>query len=303
MKFVTETGLNDPLLKFSLFPNSQNLYLRNLHEVVLSFLAYSIIYEYLSTPILDIFLPLFFVGKKRAKQLEQWKDLKTSKDNKKKQSFLNYKVHIVTMVQCLISIALVLPTLNLDFGLNIIYFQDDFITMISSVTAGYFLWDLYVCVKWFELFQLEFLVHAICSLFVFISAIHPNYQNYVSKFLLFELSSPFVNVNWLFSTLMKEFEVQIPMILNAINGILLMLVFFLVRICWGWSCILIMAYQVYSKKWYADPNFPKTVMIITFSINMALNTLNCVWLNKMVKIAKKMAGVGASKKKDWSKVT
>jgi len=39
-------------------------------------------------------------------------------------------------------------------------------------------------------------------------------------------------------------------------------------------------------------------MIITFSINMALNTLNCVWLNKMVKIAKKMAGVGASKKKD-----
>lgn len=95
---------------------------------------------------------------------------------------------------------------------------------------------------------------------------------------------------------MKEFDVQIPMILNAVNGILLMTVFFLVRICWGWSCILVMAYQVYSKKWYADPNFPTTVMIITFAINMALNTLNCVWLSKMVKIAKKMAGVGAKKK-------
>lgn len=293
--FVSETGMKDPFLFLSFFPSEKNLYLKNLHEIILSFLGYFVLYQYIAGPVLDMIVPIFFIGSKRKNQMTKWKDLKQSKKSKDKQLYLNFKIHVVTMVQCIISILLTVPTLNLRFDLNILTFQDEFISMLSSVTIGYFLWDLYVCLRWFDLFQFEFLLHAVCSLFVFVSSLAPNYQNYVSKFLLFELSSPFVNINWLFSTLIKEFECDIPMLFNALNGVLLIVVFFLVRIVWGWSCITILGYQILAKKWIFDPRFPKLVMLLTFLINMALNTLNCVWLSKMVKIAMKMAGIGGSK--------
>ncbi|XBW35245.1 hypothetical protein QEN19_000809 [Hanseniaspora menglaensis] len=298
--FVNETGLKDPFLFFSFYPSDQNLYLRHLHEIVGSFLGYCILYQYCSGPILDAFISLFFRGSKRSRQLKKWELIKYSQKSKEKQLYLNFKIHVVTMVQCIISILLVIPTLNLKFGMNILTFQDDFVSMISAITIGYFLWDLYVCIRWYSLFQFEFLMHAICSLFVFISSLAPYYQNYVSKFLLFELSSPFVNLNWLFSTLIKEFECDIPMVLNALNGIALIIVFFLVRIVWGWSCIIIMGYNIVSKKVFLDPKFPAFIMFATFLINMALNTLNCIWLSKMVRIAMKMAGLGknSSLKKD-----
>lgn len=294
---VSQTGIKDPFLPFSFFPSEKSFYWRNLHEIIFSFLGYCVLYQYVSGPILDKLVLLFFRGEKKQKQISQWESLKKSEKSKDKQLYLNFKIHVVTMVQCIVSILLVFPSLNLKFDLNILTFQDDFITMLSSVTVGYFLWDLYVCIRWFSLFQFEFLLHAICSLFVFTSSLAPNYQNYVSKFLLFELSSPFVNINWLFSTLIKEFECDIPMIFNAVNGGLLILVFFLVRIVWGWSCIAIMGYQIIVNKWMFDPEFPKLVMFLTFLINIALNTLNYIWLGKMVKIAKKMAGIGGSSSK------
>ncbi|KAH3902482.1 Tda4p SCDLUD_000059 [Saccharomycodes ludwigii] len=269
---VYQTPLSDPFLKFSPFKNlTDSLYLIHLHEIVGSFIFYQfILYQWLAPN----FNKFFF--RKAYTKIE---------DKKLK---VNFDIHVVSMVQCLISIYLVLPpAITQPFGLNINSYTDSYNSMVSSVSVGYFLWDLCVCVQHFNLFGLQFLCHCLASLFVFFSTLRPFCQSWVCKFLIFEASTPFVNINWFISVLVKQNgNIKIPTWFNVLNGISLILVFFLVRIVWGFTAISVLAYQAY-KIW---DEVPHGLMSIILMINFLLDFLNIFWLSKMLKIAKKMLG-------------
>ncbi|SCU89568.1 LAFA_0E19174g1_1 [Lachancea sp. 'fantastica'] len=262
----------DPFLAISPFKNSENLLLRHSLEAVASFLVYLLIVERRLAPAIN----------KRVfkKHYTQGIDSNTR---------LNYDIHTVSMVQCVISLALTAPILLQPLNTSVATFQDPFNSMVAALTCGYFMWDLYVCLKYYSLFGAGFLGHAVASLYVFVVSLRPFCQSWIGKFLIFEASTPFVNINWYVSQLARSSPAgtapAVPLWFNALNGALLILTFFLVRIVWGFSAVIILVRQLWKERALLPVWLPITVM----PLNIALNCLNLVWLNKMVRIAKKMA--------------
>lgn len=257
----------DPFLRFWLFRNSENLYLKHGHEIVGSFVFYQLVYAY--------FAPWF----NRLVFRSQYTSIK---DRKTK---VNFDIHTVSSVQCLVTFYSIAPTLLLPMGLNVVTYRDELASMASALAVGYFLWDLLICVRYFNLYGFEFLAHALSSLYVFTVSLRPFCQAWVGKFLLFEASTPFVNNNWFIAQLSKgSSKPVVPMWVNAVNGVLLLVTFFSVRILWGFTAIGILIFQM----WKVRSSLPLKQSAILCALNLILNTLNVFWFSKMLKLAKKM---------------
>lgn len=266
--------MNDPLLKLSLFRHSDNLYLVHLHEIVLSF----VFYQFILYPIIAPWLNKLFFGK-------HYTELESRKTK------LNFDIHTVSMFQCILSLVLVYPILFTPLSLNIATYYDPYSSLVSSLTMGYFMWDLCVCLRHFSLFGVGFLGHACASLFVFYSTLRPFCQSWVGKFLIFEASTPFVNINWYISQLSRtSSKPVVPAWFNVLNGILLIGVFFLVRIVWGFTAILLLLREM----WKVWDQVPQWLLLSIIGINILLDSLNVFWLSKMIKIAKKLASGNSS---------
>ncbi|SCW03745.1 LAFE_0G17282g1_1 [Lachancea fermentati] len=269
--------MEDPFLAYTPFKNCENLYIRHLHEIVGSFVFYQfIIFRWLAP---------------KANKLIFGRHYSSIKDEETK---LNFDIHAVSMVQSVVSLVLTWKILFLPFSLNVATYQDPFTSMVSSLTIGYFLWDLYVCLKYFSMFGIGFLGHACGSLYVFTISLRPFCQPWIGKFLIFEASTPFVNINWYISQLSRtSSKPVVPTWFNMANGLLLMLVFFLVRIVWGFAAIVILCYQL----WVWRAIIPNWLPFTLVPLNFGMDALNVFWLSKMVKIAKKMANGGSKSKK------
>ncbi|KAI9825056.1 MAG: hypothetical protein M1832_001375 [Thelocarpon impressellum] len=102
------------------------------------------------------------------------------------------------------------------------------IGMLQGFAAGYFLWDLMVSSTDFETLGIGSLVHAISALVVSSIGFRPFSNYYGSNFILYELSSPFLNIHWFFDKLhMTGSRAQLY------NGIALLVTFFGCRLVWG----------------------------------------------------------------------
>ncbi|SCU93403.1 LAME_0F03686g1_1 [Lachancea meyersii CBS 8951] len=258
--------MQDPFLALSPFKNSENLLVRHSLEIAVSFFLYLFVVERRLAPAIN----------RRVFGTHYTKCTDRS-------TRINFDIHTVSMVQCVVSLSLTAPILRQPLAASVSTFQDPFNSMVAALTCGYFLWDVCVCVKHFSQFGVGFLGHALASLYVFVIALRPFCQSWVGKFLIFEASTPFVNVNWYFSQLAAGGKV--PLWLNALNGVMLILTFFCVRIVWGFSAIAILIRQLWLERELLPVWLPLTVLLL----NTALNCLNLVWLNKMIRIAKKMA--------------
>lgn len=200
---------------------------------------------------------------------------------------LNFDVHVVSMVQCIISIFILLPLWNhphfqnrLQDPYSSVFGYNGYSGFVSAVSIGYFLWDLYVCLRHFKLFGFGFLLHAFAALYVFVCSLRPYCLPWVPAFLIFELSTPFVNINWFGSRLPKG-TISDRVIL--INGLLLLVTFFLVRIVWGLYAVALLA-QDLAQVWHYDRLI---FAVVTFVLNGSLDILNILWFSKMLAIAKK----------------
>ncbi|CCH61822.1 hypothetical protein TBLA_0F02830 [Henningerozyma blattae CBS 6284] len=269
--------LTDPLLKFSWYPESESLYLKHLHEIAFSFAFYLFIHIFIAP-----YLNHLIFGKNY-----------TSIQNRK--SKMDFDVHIVSMFQAFISVAIVLPVIRLPVDLNVATFQNEWCSMVSSVSVGYFIWDFIVCVSNYNIYGLEFLAHAIGSLYCIGISLYPFVQNWVPKFLIVEASTPFVNVNWFISQLLR-YKVKVPVWLNVINGVLLMTVFFSIRIVWGFTAIGYLSKQI----WITRYQVPIVHTFLILLLNTLFNCLNLFWFSKMIRIVKKMA-MGSKKETKSSK--
>merc|ERR1712000_676580 len=188
--------------------------------------------------------------------------------------------------------------------------------MIQGMATGYFLWDLMVTLQNVKVFGLGMLAHALSALIVFSFGFRPFVNFYGCTFILYELSSPFLNFHWFFDKLdMTGSKAQLY------NGIMLLFTFFSCRLVWGTY----QSVRVYQDVWQALHHQPATTSIdidalngtaaatgksaaplhddimrfagkefvplwLAFTYlgsNVILNTLNFYWFGKMIETVRK----------------
>lgn len=258
----------DPFLKYRPFPASpKNYFEAHWHEIVGAFLFYVGI-QYLLSVLLKR-----YVGK-------TYTDLNL-------KTRVNFDIHVTSMVQCVFSVLACVPMFNhpiwknrlADPHLAVLGYYP-FGGFISAISIGYFVWDLYVCLRYFKLFGPGFLFHAVAALYVFSACLYPFCLPWIPAFLLFEASTPFVNMNWFASRLPAgTFSDKFVMI----NGLLLMITFFVVRLVWGIYAVVVVAGDMWQVRQYIAWFLPVSIL----SLNAILDGLNAFWFYKMVAIAKR----------------
>lgn len=145
---------------------------------------------------------------------------------------------------------------------------------------------------------------------------------YATVFILYELSTPFLNIHWFFDKLgMTGTKAQLY------NGIILLATFFSARLIWGVGQSVMVWYDMY-RAIFVGPNtefmsvtpvnekLPGTEDIMMYAkeagplpiwlaaiyllSNITLNTLNFYWFAKMIKAVRKRFEPGANKTKTES---
>lgn len=204
-----------------------------------------------------------------------------------KKTRINFDIHVVSMVQCVVLITALLPALRHPHFTNravdpvlLIFGYSPQQGFLSAITIGYFLWDLYVCVRYVGLFGAGFLLHAFAALYVYLCSLLPYCMAWAAPFLLFELSTPFVNFNWFFSRLPAG---TVPQAWVLVNGVLLLVTFFSVRILWGFYAVGMVAYDMWRTRHMVLPVLPVSIL----ALNLSLDVLNVYWFSRMLHIAKK----------------
>lgn len=218
---------------------------------------------------------------------------------------LNWDVHVVSFCQSTLINALALWVMLVDDEraamdqTERVYGYTGAAGMIQALAAGYFLWDLVITALYLPVFGLGMLAHAICALLVFSLGFRPFVNYYGCVFILWELSSPFLNIHWFCDKLgLTGSKIQLY------NGIMLIATFFSCRLVYG-------TYQstrVFGDIWAAvnSPTDPHTtaetdvMMFVTESSrvpvwlgvvylgsNITLNTLNFYWFFKMIEAVRK----------------
>jgi len=144
---------------------------------------------------------------------------------------------------------------------------------VNAISCGYFLWDIYVSSMLVKEHGYGMLVHAFASFAVFIFGLGPFTFYYGAVFILFELSTPFLNVNWFLDKCGLT-----GTWLQLVNGILFILTFFCARILWGFY----MSFQYFSDLWAQRHIVPVFHLALYGVSNSILMTLNVFWFFKII---------------------
>lgn len=187
----------------------------HIHEVLLSFFSYAFVENVVAPTVSQWLFPVKYAALSRNRRL-------------------NWNVHVVSLVQSTTINILALWILYADEERKNMEWQERIwgytgaAGMIQGLAAGYFLWDLMISIIHVQAFGLGMLMHAISALIVFSFGFRPFVNFYGCTFILYELSSPFLNFHWFFDKLgMTGSKAQLY------NGFVLLLTFFSCRLVWG----------------------------------------------------------------------
>lgn len=167
--------------------------------------------------------------------------------------------------------------------------------MVQGFSAGYFLWDLVASAKDVDVHGVGSLLHAASALAVsmlgFVSVFlcmqwwedadclkRPFCNYYGLNFILYELSTPFLNVHWFMDKLdMTGSTAQL------VNGIALITSFGASRLLWG-TYQSVRMYQDIWKAFRAPGGLPVPPWLaIAYVVsNTTLSALNFYWFGKMI---------------------
>jgi hypothetical protein len=150
---------------------------------------------------------------------------------------------------------------------------------VTTAALGYFIWDAIISLIYVKYFGVGFLTHGVVSSAVFYIGLGPFIAYYSAIFILFELSTPFLNLRWFG----LKFPNLFPSSFQLINNSILILIFFFVRICYGWYQASMLFTDFYYT--YQDPRFNTVGAVVIFIGNMILNLLNLYWFYRMVRVA------------------
>jgi len=141
---------------------------------------------------------------------------------------------------------------------------------LAAIAAGYFLWDTAESVSRLDI---PFMIHGLSSMLIFIFGLTPFVLYYAPISLMWELSTPFLNIHWFLD---KTKRTGSPA--QLVNGGLLLLVFFAARICYGsWA-----SYDLFKTLYRVRHDIPTWMSGFYLCGNVSLNVLNWIWFFKMI---------------------
>ncbi|VEU20112.1 DEKNAAC100977 [Brettanomyces naardenensis] len=188
------------------------------------------------------------------------------------------------------SVSFIQATLICFLGIPIFgneYLEEDHVlattpysSFYASMALGYFMWDAIVSLYFVNYFGIGFAIHGIVSVMVFAAGLAYGFIHYYSAaFLLFELSTPFLDLRWFGMTFGTT---VFPEWFQLANNIALIVTFFLVRIVWGWYMFARLSIDLYATR--LDPRFPILGALATVTSNISIDILNIYWFSKMASI-------------------
>nr|CAG8472994.1 2534_t:CDS:2 [Entrophospora candida] len=187
---------------------------------------------------------------------------------------VNWDIHFVSMVHCCLVVYLSVPLLfdkelekDKVFGYNI------YAGNVYAFSCGYFLWDALISLYYVKDFGIGFVLHGACCFGVYLFAFRPFLNYYGPVFLMFEVSTPFLNIHWFMDKLGKTGS-----LIQLINGICLLLSFFFFRIVFG----IYMSYHALQSVLPVASKIPTSICLIYGVSNIILNLLNIFWFKKMI---------------------
>ncbi|KAF3934247.1 hypothetical protein ABW19_dt0201364 [Dactylella cylindrospora] len=248
----------------------------HLHEVVGAFLLYHVINVFISPTISPILFPRAYNSFNRRNKI-------------------NWHIHVVSLVQSTLICIISLYAMVVDGERNAmdahqrVWGYTGLMGMVQALGAGYFVWDLMVSTQYFNIFGPGILAHAVSALCVFSLGFRPFVNYYAPVFLLYELSSPFLNFHWF----MDKLEMT-GSLLQLINGICLLVVFFSCRLVYGTYSSFRVGSDIYHA-WRAPPSdiiaqgreVPTWLALSYVTSNLILHFLNFYWFGKMIDALKR----------------
>ncbi|KAI1214025.1 DUF887-domain-containing protein [Annulohypoxylon truncatum] len=231
---------------------------------------------------------------------------------------LNWDVHVVSFVQSTAINILALWVMFVDDERRNMDWQERIwgytgaAAMIQALAAGYFLWDLIMTASHINIFGLGMLAHAVSALLVYSFGFRPFVNYYSCNFILWELSSPFLNIHWFFDKMgMTGSRAQLY------NGLILIFTFFCCRLVWGTYQSVLVARDLWTglhsvptvlaniapedvSEAILPSQYANTMRFVTDSTgvplwlaavytgsNLTLNSLNFYWFFKMIDAVRK----------------
>ncbi|RUS22129.1 TLC domain-containing protein [Endogone sp. FLAS-F59071] len=187
----------------------------------------------------------------------------------------NWDIHTLSMVHCITIVLGALPMLwDPDLLQDRVFGYSSWAGNVFSIACGYFLWDIFTSLRYWKEQGIGFVFHGICSFTVYILSFRPFLNYYGAVFLMFEMSTPFLNINWFLDKLgMTGSPAQI------VNGIFLLLTFFWVRLVFGFY----MSYRTYVDVSAVIDRVPTFHCVVYGVANVVLNFLNVYWFGLMIK--------------------
>ncbi|KAL0074993.1 TLC domain-containing protein [Phycomyces blakesleeanus] len=191
----------------------------------------------------------------------------------------NWHVHVVSTVHCLIVVTgsffiMADDTLKSDRVFGYVPWAAD----IYSVSCGYFLWDTFTALYFYKDQGITMVVHGIASFSVFIFSFYPFVNYYGAIFLMYELSTIFLNFNWFMDKLgWTGSKIQL------VNGIVLLTTFFCARIIFGFY----MSFQFLMDIYAVRDRVPLRLWIVYGVADVVTMGLNVYWFGLMVKMLRK----------------
>ncbi|WWC67953.1 uncharacterized protein I206_101872 [Kwoniella pini CBS 10737] len=190
-----------------------------------------------------------------------------------KRTKIGWASHTVSMVHAILVIPLSIKCLSSTLlKEDPIFGYDSFVGHVFAFSSGYFLWDTLD-----SIFNstIGFVIHGAACLAVFIFSFRPFLAGFGAPFLLWELSTPLLNIHWFMDK--AGLSTKYPTFF-LINALMFMLTFFLARIVYGGANSLIF----FKTMWIERNRIPLHLHIIYCSGNLALNALNWLWFSKML---------------------
>ncbi|KAF2674641.1 DUF887-domain-containing protein [Microthyrium microscopicum] len=234
---------------------------------------------------------------------------------------IDWHTHVVSFIQCLIinSLALhaILTSPASTSPADRLWTYTPLAGRAQALAAGYFLWDVRVSIAHFDVLGMSSLIHGIAALGVTMLGFRPFANYYGLRFVLYELSTPFLNVHWFCDKMGLTGSS-----LQLYNGILLLVSFFGARIVWGgwqswriysdvWSVwkdrgIMTKGCEMFWKATWVDVplqcrELPGWLGGFYVGANTALTVLNVYWFGKMVQAVRRRFVVAEKMERDEKK--
>jgi hypothetical protein len=274
------------------YPYAQSLHLTTLpahiHEVLLSCAFYTAIQTYVSPYLSQKFVPQYYSQFSR-------------------RTRVNWDIHFTSFIQSLIICSITIYVMRNDTERigetwqDRVYGYSGAAGLVQALAAGYFMWDVTVCIVNYSILGPADLLHAVIAISGSMLGFRPFGLYYGPGVLLFELSTPFVNIHWACDKVgMTGSRLQ------WWNGVVLIAAFFSCRLVWG-SYLIVNFFKDVWVALQADREFlargggvgkvggedavrdslPLWVAVFFFVGNLGLTGLNFYWFSKMIEAVRK----------------